>query len=41
MTINRKNAVTESTQRVCIGSIAAHIDKFAEFLAGEGAFRRP
>src|SRR5713101_5343560 len=36
MTINRKSAVTASTQRVCIGSIAAHIDKFAEFLAGEG-----
>src|SRR5712691_7330906 len=36
MTINRKNAVTESTQRVCIGSIAAHIDTFAESLAGEG-----
>jgi site-specific recombinase XerD len=36
MTINRKNAVTESTQRACIGSIAAHIDKFAESLAGEG-----
>jgi hypothetical protein len=32
----RKNAVTESTRRVCIGSIAAHIDKFAESLAGEG-----
>jgi hypothetical protein len=36
MTINRKSAVTESTQRVCVGSIAAHIDKFAEFLVGEG-----
>ena len=36
MTINRKSAVTASTQRVCIGSIAAHIDKFAECLAGEG-----
>jgi hypothetical protein len=32
----RKNAVTESTRRVCIGSIATHIDKFAESLAGEG-----
>ena len=36
MTIDRKSAVTASTQRVCIGSIAAHIDKFAECLAGEG-----
>jgi integrase/recombinase XerD len=36
MTIILKSAVTASTQRVCIGSIAAHIDKFAESLAGEG-----
>ena len=36
MTINPKSAVTASTQRICIGSIAAHIDKFAESLAGEG-----
>ncbi|MGY4319236.1 hypothetical protein [Bradyrhizobium sp. JR3.5] len=36
MTITPKSAVTVSTQRVCIGSIAAHIDKFAESLAGEG-----
>jgi site-specific recombinase XerD len=34
MTINRKNTVPGSTQRA--GSLAAHIDKFAEFLAGEG-----
>jgi site-specific recombinase XerD len=34
MTTNRKNTVTGSTQRV--GSLDAHIDKFAEFLAGEG-----
>src|SRR5260370_15694602 len=36
MTITRKSAVTALTQRVCIGSIAAHIDKFAESLADEG-----
>jgi integrase/recombinase XerD len=36
MTITLKSAVTVSTQRVCIGPIAAHIDKFAESLAGEG-----
>ena len=36
MTITLKSAVTVSTQRVCIGSIAAHMDKFAESLAGEG-----
>jgi site-specific recombinase XerD len=36
MMITLKSAVRVSTQRVCIGSIAAHIDKFAESLAGEG-----
>jgi hypothetical protein len=36
MTTNRKSTVAASTQRFCVGSIAAHIDSFAEFLAGEG-----
>jgi site-specific recombinase XerD len=35
MTINRKSAVAQPSQRVCVGSIAGHIDKFAEYLAGE------
>jgi len=36
MTIARKSAVTASTSPACVGSLAPHIDKFAEFLAGEG-----
>ena len=36
MMINRKGAVTASTRRLCIGPLAGHIDKFTEFLAGEG-----
>jgi hypothetical protein len=36
MAINRKSTVTASTQHACVGSLAAHLDKFAEFLAGEG-----
>lgn len=32
---NRKGAVTASTQR-CVGPLASHTDRFAEFLAGEG-----
>src|SRR5260370_11661724 len=36
MAIKRKSTVTASTQRVCGSSLAAHLDKFAEFLAGEG-----
>ena len=36
MTIARKSAVTASTRPACLGSLAPHIDKFAEFLAGEG-----
>ena len=35
-TINRKGTITASTQRACVGSLAAHLDKFAEFLVGEG-----
>lgn len=34
--INRKGAPTASTQRVCIGPLAHHADKFTEFLADEG-----
>ena len=36
MAINRKGTITASTQRACVGSLAAHLDKFAEFLVGEG-----
>ena len=36
MAINRKGTITASTQRACVGSLAAHQDKFAEFLVGEG-----
>jgi hypothetical protein len=36
MAINRNGTVTASTDRACVGSLAAHLDKFAEFLAGEG-----
>jgi hypothetical protein len=36
MAINRNGTVTASTERACVGSLAAHLDKFAEFLAGEG-----
>jgi site-specific recombinase XerD len=36
MAINRKSTVTASTQHACVGSLAAHLDKFAEFLVGEG-----
>jgi site-specific recombinase XerD len=36
MAINRKSAEAASTRRLCVGSFAAHIDKFAESLAGEG-----
>ena len=36
MAINRKSAEAASTRRLCVGSLAAHIDKFAESLAGEG-----
>ena len=39
MTIDRKNTVPGSTQRV--GSLAAHIDKFSEFLAGHGSASQP
>src|SRR5260370_41266713 len=35
MAINRKSTVMASTQRACGGSLAAHLDKFAEFLVGE------
>jgi site-specific recombinase XerD len=36
MAINRSGTVTASTEGNCVGSLAAHLDKFAEFLAGEG-----
>ena len=36
MAINRKGTITASTQCACVGSLAAHLDKFAEFLVGEG-----
>jgi hypothetical protein len=36
MAINRKSTEAASTRRLCVGSLAAHIDKFAESLAGEG-----
>jgi hypothetical protein len=36
MAINRKGTITASTQRACVGSLAAHLDKFGEFLVGEG-----
>src|SRR5260370_15111971 len=36
MAINRKSTVTASTQHACVGSLAAHLDKFAELLVGEG-----
>jgi site-specific recombinase XerD len=36
MTINHKITVTASTQRACVGSLSAHIDKFAELLADDG-----
>src|SRR5216684_1782196 len=36
MAINRKSTVTASTQHACVGSLAAHLDKLAEFLVGEG-----
>ena len=36
MKINRKSAVATSIKPVCVGPIATHIDRFAEFLAGEG-----
>jgi site-specific recombinase XerD len=35
MAINR-NGTAASNERACVGSLAAHLDKFAEFLAGEG-----
>lgn len=33
---NRKSAVTATVQRVCVGPLAPHTDRFAEFLAAEG-----
>ena len=36
MATNRNGTVTALTERTCIGSLAAHLDKFAEFLASEG-----
>ena len=36
MTRSHKSTATASTQRVCAGSLTAHIDKFAEFLIGDG-----
>jgi hypothetical protein len=36
MTRSHKRTATASTQRVCAGSLTAHVDKFAEFLIGEG-----
>ena len=36
MTIIGKDAVRASTKRVCSGTLACYIDRFAEFLAGEG-----
>ena len=36
MAINRNGTATASNERACLGSLAAHLDKFAEFLAGEG-----
>src|SRR5260370_1878329 len=36
MAIKRKSTVTALTQHACVGSLAAHLDKFAEFLVGEG-----
>jgi site-specific recombinase XerD len=36
MMINRTAALAASSQRVCVGPLASHIDRFAAFLAGEG-----
>lgn len=36
MATNRNGTATASTERACVGSLVAHLDKFAEFLAGEG-----
>jgi site-specific recombinase XerD len=36
MAINRNGTATASTERACVGSLVAHLHKFAEFLAGEG-----
>jgi hypothetical protein len=36
MAINRKSTEAASTRRPCVGSLAPHIDKFAELLADEG-----
>lgn len=36
MKIDRKSAVATSIKPVCAGPIATYIDRFAEFLAGEG-----
>jgi hypothetical protein len=36
MVTNRNGTATASTERACVGSLAAYLDNFAEFLAGEG-----
>jgi site-specific recombinase XerD len=39
MKIDRKGTSAASTQRMCVGPIAPHIDSFAQFLADEGYAR--